>query len=520
MTVPLKVRPIVLAILDGWGIGPATKNNAITQARTPVIDSLWSSNPHALLAASGKAVGLPPGQAGNSEAGHLNIGAGRIIEQDAVLISHKINDGSFFTNKAFLGAVEHVRKYKSNIHLVGLLTSDQSAHAYPEHVHALLHFFSGHNVNNVFLHLITDGRDSSPHSAMDSLEDLQKHFIGKEQIASVSGRFYAMDRIKEWDRTEKAYDMMVNGNGRRASTAKRAVMQAYNRGENDEYIQPTVVVKNGKPIKTITDKDAIIFFNLRSDRVRQISKAFLQGDEFIGFKRKKILENIYFASLTDFGPDLPNIHVAYPFRRVTNSLPFVFGDWRQLYISESEKYAHVTYFFNGGYAHPVAGEERVIIKSPRLHSYSKKPEMNAQQLTDFVLNGLKHDQYDFIVMNYPNPDMIAHTGNIEAAIQGIEYVDFCIGRIESAVKRENGLLVVTADHGNADDMMNIQTGEMLTEHSHNLVPFIISGKGIEDCIMQEKGALRHIAPTIIKLAGLTIPKEMTQKSLCQKKSNQ
>ncbi|MFC1687454.1 2,3-bisphosphoglycerate-independent phosphoglycerate mutase [Patescibacteria group bacterium] len=517
MTEPLKVRPIVLAILDGWGIGAATANNAITQARTPVMDRLWSSNPHALLAASGKAVGLPPEQAGNSEAGHLNIGAGRIVEQDAVLISHKINDGSFFTNKAFLGAVEHVRNNKSSIHLVGLLTSDQSAHAYPEHIHALLHLLSGHNVKNVYLHLITDGRDSPPHSAMGSLEELQKHFIGKERIASISGRFYSMDRIKEWDRTEKAYQMMVEGNGRKASTAKNAVMQAYNRGENDEYIQPTVMVKNGKPMKTIGDKDAIIFFNLRSDRVRQISKAFLQGDEFIGFKRNKVLKNIYFASLTDFGPDLPNVHVAYPFRRITNSLPFVFGDWRQLYISESEKYAHVTYFFNGGYADPVAGEERVIIKSPRLYSYAKKPEMNAQKLTDFVLTGLQRDQYDFIVMNYPNADMIAHTGNIEAAIQGIEFVDFCVGRIESAVKRMNGILVVTADHGNADNMMNIQTGEMLTEHSHNLVPLILSGNETKDCTMQKKGALRHIAPTIISLAGLPIPKEMTQKSLCQKK---
>ncbi|HCJ52947.1 MAG: phosphoglycerate mutase (2,3-diphosphoglycerate-independent) [Candidatus Kerfeldbacteria bacterium RIFCSPLOWO2_01_FULL_48_11] len=515
----LAVSPIVLVILDGWGVSAPSPNNAITQARTPTMDHLWSSYPHTVLEASGIAAGLPPGQAGNSEAGHLNIGAGRLVEQDAVLISHRINDGSFFRNPAFLGAVEHVRKFKSNVHLIGLLTGDQSAHAYPEHIHAILQLLSGNNISRIYLHLITDGRDSAPHSAIAALDELRQHFKGNEKIVSIIGRFYAMDRIKEWERTRLAYEAMVSGVGRGAHTAKEAIMQAYNREENDEYIQPTVLTKNKKPIKTIDDNDAVIFFNLRSERVRQITKAFVQGDEFIGFPRKRILKNLYFASLTDFGPELPNVHVAYPFRRLSATLPNVFEDYRQLYISESEKYAHVTYFFNGGHADPVSGEDRVIIKSPRMYSYSKKPEMNAEKVTEFVLTSIEEKRYDFIVVNFPNADMLGHTGNMAAAIQGIEYVDFCIGRIESAVRRAHGLLVIAADHGNADEMVNMQTGEVITEHSNRPVPFIVAGDSAKGRLLKKTGALWQIASTILEIANIKKPKEMTRNTLWLKPPN-
>ncbi len=520
MTPSLKCKPVVLIILDGWGIGLKKRNNAVSLARTPVFDRLWSSNPHSTLQASGRAVGLPSGQTGNSEAGHMNIGAGRIVEQDAIEISHRINDGSFFRNPAFLYAVEHVKKNNSSMHLAGLLTGDQSAHAYPEHLHALLQLLAGYQIKKVFLHLFTDGRDSSPHGATKFIEKLQKHFLGDEKIATVIGRFYAMDRVKEWGRVKLAYEAMVEGKGWNAPSAQDAITQAYNRGENDEYIHPTVICKDGEPVQLINNNDGIIFFNIRSDRVREISKAFLQKEEFTGFERKKILSNIAFVTLTDYGPDLPGVRCAYPFRRVVNTLPFVFGSWRQLYISESEKYAHVTYFLNGGYPSPVAGEERVIIQSPRLYSYVQKPEMSSLDLTDFVLSSLENDRYDIIVMNYPNADMVGHTGDIPAAVQAVEYLDFCMGRIEAMVRRKKGVLFITADHGNADYMMNLQTGEINTSHSHNPVPFIMTGDDVQRYALQPKGVLANIAPTILDVVGIPKPPDMTSQSLCITKSNQ
>lgn len=514
----LLVKPIVLVILDGWGMGATGRNNAISEARTPVFDRMWSSYPHSLLEASGRAVGLPDGQAGNSEAGHLNIGAGRIVEQDAIMISHRINDGSFFRNSAFLEAIDHVKKNQSRMHLVGLLTGEQSAHAYPEHLVALLQMLAGYHVHDVFLHLITDGRDSSPHSAIEFLQKLEKHFKGKEKIATIMGRFYAMDRVKEWGRTRQAYDAMLSGRGFHATSAAEAIMQAYNRGEGDEYIRPMVITDGaGKPLPRIDNNDSIIFFNIRSDRVREISKAFVQQDEFIGFTRSKVLQNVVFVSLTDFGPDLPHVRPAYPFRKIDNTLPFVFGPYRQLYVTETEKQAHVTYFFNGG--HPessVAGEDRVIVKSPRLYSYAKKPEMNAREITDVVISALDHDRYDFIVVNYPNADMVGHTGNIKAAIQGIEYVDECLGKIETFVRKRKGIMFVTADHGNADIMLNLETGGIDTEHSVNPVPFIVVGEATKSLHLRRTGALYHIAPTILTIVGLPRPKEMSRVSLCTK----
>lgn len=517
MTPPLAAQPIVLIILDGWGIAPRAKNNAIALARTPMFERLWTNAPHCLLEASGMAVGLPPGQTGNSEAGHLNIGAGRLVEQDAIMISHKINEGSFFRNPEFQYAIDHVTKHHSNMHLVGLLTGDQSAHAYPEHVHALLQLLHGHGIKNVFLHLFTDGRDSSPHGALRHVADLRKHFLGEEKIASVMGRFYAMDRVKEWGRVKLAYDAIVEGKGWNATNADDAIIQAYNRGENDEYIHPTVIMKNGKPLQRVVDNDGVIFFNIRSDRVRQLAKAFSQGDEFVGFERPRHPNNLALVTLTDFGPDLPQVRSAYPFRRLEHTLPFVFADYRQLYISESEKYAHITYFFNGGYSGPVAGEERVIIQSPRLYTYDRQPEMNAEKLTDVVLTSIERQQHDVIVMNYPNADMVGHTGNMKAAVQGIEYIDFCIGRIEAAVRRRKGLLVITADHGNADYMVNPETGEIDTAHSLAPVPLIISGPIASGVTLRAGGALQHIAPTLLDILGIARPSQMTAESLCQKK---
>ncbi|MFA6908697.1 MAG: 2,3-bisphosphoglycerate-independent phosphoglycerate mutase [Patescibacteria group bacterium] len=512
----LKVKPVVLIILDGWGIGRKAKNNAITQARTPVFDRLWASNPHSVLDASGLAVGLPPAQAGNSEAGHLNIGAGRVVEQDAILISHRINDGSFFHNPAILHAIEHVRKRDSNLHLVGLLTGDQSAHAYPEHLYALLRMVYGYGIKKVFLHLLTDGRDSSPHGAIKFLSLLKKHFLGEEKVATIMGRFYAMDRIKEWERIKLSYNALVMGTGWYAGTPEDAIMQAYNRGENDEYIHPTVIQKDGKNLPRIADHDGIIFLNIRSDRVREVAKAFSQKEDFVGFDREKVLDDVAMTTLTDYGPDLPNVQAAYPFRQLTNTFPIVMKEWRQLYISESEKYAHVTYFFNGGYAGPVAGEERMIIKSPRLFSYDTQPEMNAGPLTDAVIASIEGKRHDIIVMNYPNADMLGHTGNIKATIQAVEFMDLCIGRIEAAVNRAKGVMFVTADHGNADEMMNVETGEIDTAHSINPVPFIAAGEGIKNVTLVPNGALKHIVPTILTIIGVPIPAEMTPETLCKK----
>lgn len=507
-------KPVVLVILDGWGVSDQREGNAIALARAPVYADLWKNYPHTLLGASGKDVGLPPHQDGNSEAGHMNIGAGRIVEQDSVVISKSINDGSFFKNSAFQIAIEHAQKNKSKVHLMGLLTGEQSAHADPDHLLALLTLLRLKNVPRVMLHLFTDGRDSYQYLALSLLERLNKILFNSEHVATVAGRFYAMDRIKEWGRIALVYDALVLGRGHHAATAEAAVLQAYNRHENDEYLRPTVIGENGSRKGRIAHYDSVIFFNLRSDRVRELTKTFVQPD-FQGFKRKKILKNVCFVSLTDFGPDLPGVLSAFPSRTISNTLPFALRRVRQLYLAETEKYAHMSYFFNGGYDHPVAGETRLIIKSPLTFSYKDKPDMSADELTTIAVTSLLERKYDFIAMNYANADMVGHTGDLRASIRAVETIDACLGRLRRAVDQRGGALIITADHGNIEEVKDVETGEVNTSHSSKPVPFIVYRKGIPRRLRLKRGILADIAPTILHLMNLPKPKEMNKKMLCQ-----
>ncbi len=510
-----KNKPLVLIILDGWGIGPQDHSNAIALARTPHMDSFMKRYAHTTLKASSVAVGLPQGQDGNSEAGHMNIGAGRIVEQDSIMISRAISNGTFFKNPAFLSAAHHARKHRSNVHLIGLLSNGQSAHSHPDHLLALITFFRYKKVNNLYLHLFTDGRDSQRYSAIKLLRKHQTLFSARSSIATIIGRAYAMDRKKDWSHTKLAYDAMVLGKGvRYASSAEEAVVRAYNRGETDEFILPTVITEKGKPVARIRNTDSVVFFNLRSDRARQLSKPFVQSDFETSnrgsFKRGRIVRNLLFIAMTDFGPDL-DLLTAFPSTDIVNSLTAVLNKFRQLYIAESEKYAHITYFFNGGYDHPIAGEHRKLVPSPNVLSYKNKPRMALPAITRHVLSVLKKQRYDFIAMNVSNADMLAHTGNVRATVRAIEYTDECVGKIVAEALRHGGIACITGDHGNAEELINRETGEIDTEHSKNPVPCIIVKRGSK--LKLRQGLLADIAPTILQLLHVKKPELMTGRSL-------
>ncbi|MDP2683431.1 MAG: 2,3-bisphosphoglycerate-independent phosphoglycerate mutase [bacterium] len=514
-----KRKPVVLAVLDGWGMWDVKEGNAIKLTPTPNFDNYWSNYPHTLLGASGKDVGLPPEQDGNSEAGHMNIGAGRVIKQDSVIVSQSINEGTFFRNPAFLSAIQHIKKNNSSIHLIGLLTSEQSAHADPDHILALITLLRIKKIKKVYLHLFTDGRDSYQYLSIKLIEKIQKAFTNGERIGTIIGRYYAMDRIKQWDRTEAAYNALILGKGRYANSPRDGILQAYNRHETDEFISPTVIKENGKNLPRLEDNDAIIFFNLRSDRVRQLSKALVK-DEFKAFKRKKVLKNISFITLTDFGPDLPGVISAYPAIILNNTLPRALINQAQLYIAETEKYAHVTYFLNGGHSHKLGNEEWKIINSPQVKSYKEVPEMSADELTDYIVDSLNKNKYDFILVNYANPDMVGHTGDLEAGIKAVAKVDECIGQLYKAITTQGGTLIITADHGNIEELIDLKTGQVDTAHSSNPVPFIIVNDKISKNIEVKKGVLADIAPTILHMMNIKKPKEMGNKILCQYQINQ
>jgi len=517
-----KFLPIILVILDGWGIAPASVANPISIAKTPTMDCFLKKYPDTQLFAHGKSVGLPNGQDGNSEAGHMNLGAGRIIKQDAVLISEAIKDGTFFRNPAFIEAVNHAKKNKSNIHLIGLLSDGQSAHSQPEHLYALLDFLKQQKFDRVYLHIFTDGRDSSPHAASNLIVKLIKNFKNNETISTIMGRFYAMDRIKAWHRTELAYNAMVCGYGIVSDNPYKAISEAYNRGETDEYITPTVVLNPEKKAGFITDKDSIIFFNLRSDRARQLTKPFIQKSfeckNGKGFRRKKIVKNIKFVAMTDFGPDLDSVLTAYPSVDYQKTLPALLNKYKQLYISEREKYAHVTYFFNGGHSQPVNGEEWLVVPSSGRGNYVKHPQMSSNEITKIILKRLQNKQADFILVNYPNADMLGHTGNVKAAIIALEVIDKNLSKLYKKVMKMKGTLIITADHGNIEEMINLKTGEMDTEHSTNPVPFIIVNKELKNIRLRKKGVLADVSPTILQLLSIKKPKEMTGQSLILSKN--
>jgi len=521
---PLKTAaqnpPFFLIILDGFGLRDSKlPGNAITPKTAPHIFEYTKKYPSTQLTAHGEAVGLFKEQEGNSEAGHFNIGAGRVVEQDIVTIEKEIEDGRFFKNMAFQKAIDHAKQNKSAVHLIGLLTDGQSAHAHPEHLYALLDLLKKEKNLPVYLHLFTDGRDSSPHAATLYVKELQKYLGKNQKIASVMGRFYAMDRAKNWDRTEQAYNaLVVQKNMQTAPSAEAAIEHGYNRGETDEYIAPTIITENGKPIARIQNNDAVIFFNCRSDRARQITKALVQKEFEIenpgSFKRSLIPKNICFVVLTDFGPDLPGILTAFPSPDIQNCLAKAIGEQRrQLYISETEKYAHVTYFLNGGFAKAINGETRELVHSKDDVSFADKPEMSIKKVMKKVFKYLALQKYDFFCINFPNADMIGHTGNLAAAKMAVVAVDRAVGRIVDATLRRNGTVVITADHGNAEEMIDEKTGEILTEHTTNPVPFIVVNNELKGQKMTKAGKLADVAPTVLKLLGIKKPKEMTGKNL-------
>ncbi len=493
-----KNLPLILLILDGWGIAPKNKGNAIELAKKPNFDFLLKKYSHTSLFAHGRHVGLPENQVGNSEAGHLNIGAGRVVKQDSVIISKAIKDGTFYKNTAILELIKHVNKNKSDLHLMGLISLHNSPHMSLEHLYALTKM-ACKQCKNIYLHLFTDGRDSPQFAAADILRQVQKKLPEKVKIVSLVGRFYAMDRNKRWQRTQTAYELLISGKGEVFEDFDKAVLHSYNKELTDEFLEPSLIVPKGKKPVLIKDNDGIVFFNLRSDRARQLTKCFVQKDfnkiNPKSFKRKKKLKNLAFVALTDFGPDLNNILTAYPSVTEKNTMPILLQNLRQVYISETEKYAHVTYFINGGSDKPVNGEDRINIASPNVRSYDLKPEMSAYKITDKILDLLSKKSYDYYVVNLANPDMVGHTGNLEAGIKAIEATDKCIGAIYKKFLAAKGTCIITADHGNAEKMLDLKTGEKFTEHTVNKVPFIfVNSKNVK---LRSNGRLSHIMSTVL-----------------------
>ncbi len=499
--------PAILIILDGWGLNPRKEGNAVALANTPVMDYLMTHYPWTTLRAHGEAVGLPEGVMGNSEVGHLNLGAGRIVYQDVTRISKAIKEGSFFENPVLLKAMHQAQN--SRLHLLGLISNGR-VHSSMDHIYGLLQMAKKHGLKNVFIHGFTDGRDTPPKSALKYIQEVENYFgqIGIGQFATISGRYYAMDRDTRWERTKLAYDAMVLGKGFQATSAIEAVKKAYERGETDEFIKPTVIAKEGN----IKNKDVVIVFNFRADRVRQITRALTQRD-FSFFERSIWPRLGYFVCMTEYDRNF-NLPVAFPPENLKNILGEVISNlgWPQLRIAETEKYAHVTYFFNGGKEDPFPLEDRCLVPSPReVPTYDLKPEMSAPKITEELLKRLKTGKYRFIVLNFANGDMVGHTGVLEAAIKACETVDACLGKIITAIRTLGGIGFVTADHGNAEQMIDYETGEPHTAHTLNPVPFIYVRNGAKAKL--RPGILGDVAPTILTALQVPIPKEMTGKSL-------
>lgn len=520
-------RPVVLMILDGWGINQPYTGNAITQANTPVIDRLIAEYPSMTLRASGEAVGLPWGESGNSEVGHMNMGLGRIVYQDLPRINKDISDNSFYKNECLINAIKHAKKNKSNLHLMGVV-SNGCVHASVDHLYALLVLAREYEFENVYIHAILDGRDVSYNSGINFIKGVERSIseYGVGSIATISGRYYAMDRNNNWDLVEKAYLAMTKGEGEKSEDPVSAIRASYDKKVYDEEFIPTVITKNGLPLAKISDNDSVIFYNFRPDRARQITKAFVEKD-FDKFKREKYIENLYFACFTEYEKDL-SVNIAFKSEDINNSLGSIVSSagLSQLRISETEKYAHVTYFFNGGKEEKDPREDHILVPSPSVASYDLKPRMSASIVTDKLIEAINDDKYDFIVINYPNADMVGHTGNIDAAIEGIEFLDECVDQVVRNVLSKKGVVLITADHGNADVMFNMQTGQIDKEHTSNPVPFIIVGDeyrgrnfgwqnvvGGDLSLVQPQGVLSDIAPTVLKIMNIEKPKEMTGVSL-------
>ncbi len=541
-------KPVVLTILDGWGIAPSGAGNAISQAKTPFMDSVWKEYAHTQLIAHGESVGLPKAEPGNTETGHLNIGAGRIVYQDLPRINMSIADGSFFQNPQLTGAIKHTQTHNSQLHIMGLVGGG-GVHSDLTHLYALLRMCSEHRAKNVYLHLFTDGRDSPPSASMSYINQIttvmSKEGLGK--IATVMGRYFAMDRDFRWDRTEKAYLCLTEGKGKTAANISGAIASAYAAKQTDEFIEPTVILnENKQPVSIIKENDAVIFYNFRIDRPRQLTKAFVLPDfgsqaNKVGFdpyaveytkkhtvvstvkgqkpfERPNLIKNLFFVTMTEYETDLP-VHIAYPPQTVDETLGEVVSKYKlnQLRITESEKERFVTYYFNGQREDPLANEDRQIIASPKVATYDLKPDMSSIELTDEIITRTKTNTYDFVVINFPNADMVGHTGNLSATVKGCEAVDTALKRLsEVIVGSLNGVMIITADHGNAEEMINRSTGETDTEHNANPVPFIVIGSDYKTGKQLPQGILADIAPTILSLMQLSIPQAMSGRNLLSK----
>ncbi len=511
-------KTTVLMILDGYGLNSKVEGNAVAEAKTPVMDKLMKECPFVKGNASGMAVGLPDGQMGNSEVGHLNMGAGRIVYQELTRITKEIQDGTFFENPALLKVVENCKKNDSAIHFFGLL-SDGGVHSHITHLYGLLELAKKNGLTKVYVHGFLDGRDTPPASGKDYAEQLKAKMeeIGVGEIASVMGRYYAMDRDNNYDRVKLAYDALTKGEGLTAASGVAAIQESYDRDETDEFVKPTVVVKDGQPVATIKDKDSVVFFNFRPDRAREITRAFCD-DDFKGFDRPQRIDT-QFVCFSDYDPTIPNKDIAFHKIAVTNT----FGEWlaannmTQARIAETEKYAHVTFFFNGGVEEPNEGEDRILVNSPKVATYDLKPEMSAYEVCDKLTDAIRSRNYDVIIINFANPDMVGHTGVEDAAIKAVEAVDECVGKAVEAIKEVDGTMFICADHGNAEQLVDYETGDPFTAHTTNEVPFILVNYD-DAYTLKEGGCLADIVPTLIETMGMEKPAEMTGQSLLMKKN--
>jgi 2,3-bisphosphoglycerate-independent phosphoglycerate mutase len=526
----------MLMILDGCGYSEREYGNAIRQAATPNLDRLWAERPHTLLAASGLAVGLPEGQMGNSEVGHLNIGAGRTVYQDFTRITKSIEDGDFFENEALVSAMENAKADGRSLHIMGLI-GPGGVHSHEDHLVALVKMAKRRGVAKIYIHGWLDGRDTPPRSAAGFLANLEDSLaeIGAGEVVTIAGRYYAMDRDNRWERVEKAYDAITAGEGMRAISVEESIESAYGRGENDEFVSPTNIFAEGSEPTVIRDGDSVIFFNFRPDRAREITRA-LTEPSFDSFARKVVLANLYFVTMTEYDATLSHVYIAYQPERIVNTL----GEYlsklglKQLRIAETEKYAHVTFFFNGGVETPNPGEDRALIPSPKVATYDLQPEMSAFLVTDRVVKEIASGKYDIIMLNFANTDMVGHTGIMEAAVKAAEAVDSCVGRVIEALAEVGGQLLLTADHGNSEVMLT-DDGKPVTAHSTNPVPLILvrpgvgngadapggldgmDGGGLDNVVgLAAGGALSDIAPTLLDMMGLPAPAEMTGRSLLER----
>lgn len=511
----MKDKLVALIILDGFGVNPRGDGNAIKAAHKPNLDRLMRECPNTIIHTSGMDVGLPAGQMGNSEVGHTNIGAGRIVYQELTRITKSIDDGDFFEKKEFLDAVANCKRSNSKLHLLGLL-SNGGVHSHNTHLYALVEMAKKQGLKEVYIHCFFDGRDVPPDSAKGYVEELEEKLreIGVGSIASVMGRYYAMDRDNRWERVKQAYDVMTSGTGLKAESAGQAVAESYARGEYDEFVKPTAIFKDGKPIATIQAGDSAIFFNFRPDRAREITRTFVDP-EFNGFERANGFFPLFYVCMTQYDRTMPNTVTAFKPAGLDNT----FGEYisrmgcRQLRIAETEKYAHVTFFFNGGVEAVYDGEDRALIPSPKVATYDLKPEMSAFEVTDEVVKRIDSKEYDVIILNYANCDMVGHTGIFGAAKTAVEAVDKCIGRVIEAIERQGGVALITADHGNAEQMLDYDTGGAFTAHTTYVVPLI--GVGLGGAGLKE-GRLADLAPTMLDIMKIEKPEEMTGSSLLKK----